>query len=247
MKLNNRVALITGAAGGIGEATARLFAKEGARVVVQDINSDGLAPVVEGITKEGGQATAVNGDITVKGECERIVKAALDAFGQVDILINNAGINRDSMVKKMSEDKWDAVLGVNLKGTFLMCQAVLETMSGAKYGRIVNTASIGALGNIGQANYSASKAGVIGLTSTLSLEFARSGISVNCVSPGATETQMTAGIPPEIKKAIQGKIPLRRFAEPEEIAKAHLFLASEEASYVTGQTLYVDGGISVGI
>jgi 3-oxoacyl-[acyl-carrier protein] reductase len=247
MRLEGRVALITGAAGGIGEATALLFAEEGAKIAVQDIDTEGSGRVVKAIEEKGGEALAVGGNVTVKADCEAAVKAAVDKFGKLDILVNNAGINRDSMVKKMTEDKWDAVIGVNLKGTFLMCQAALEPMSKAGYGRIVNTASIGALGNIGQANYSASKAGVIGMTNTMALEFARNKISVNCVSPGATETQMTAGIPEEIKKAIESKIPQRRFANPREIALAHLFLASEEASYITGQTLFVDGGISVGI
>jgi 3-oxoacyl-[acyl-carrier protein] reductase len=247
MKLADKVAIITGGGGGIGEATAALFAAEGARVVVQDVAVEAAQRVAQSIKDRGREAIGVGGDVTRKAECEAIVKAALDAFGRVDVLVNNAGVNRDSLVKKMTEEKWDLVIDVNLKGTFLMCQAVLGPMTEGGGGRIVNTASIGALGNIGQANYSASKAGVIGLTNTLSLELARAGIAVNCVSPGATETQMTAGIPDEIKKVIVGKIPLRRFADPLEIARAHLFLASNDASYITGQTLFVDGGISVGI
>jgi 3-oxoacyl-[acyl-carrier protein] reductase len=247
MRLKDKVALITGAGGGIGEATARLFAQEGARVVVQDVNIEGAKAVAEGIVSSGGEAISTGGNVTQKADCEAMIQAALDKFGALHIVINNAGVNRDSMVKKMSEEKWDRVLDVNLKGTFLVCQAALAPMSEGKYGRIVNTASIGALGNIGQANYAASKAGVIGLTRTLALEFARKGIAVNCVAPGATETQMTAGIPEEIKKALEGKIPQRRFAVAQEIASAHLFLASDEASYITGQTLFVDGGISVGI
>jgi 3-oxoacyl-[acyl-carrier protein] reductase len=176
-----------------------------------------------------------------------MVETTLEKFGQIDILINNAGINLDSLMRKLTEDKWDKVLAVNLKGTFLMCQAVQGPMTKAKYGRIVNTASVGALGNVGQANYSASKAGVIGLTNTLALEFARAGIAVNCVAPGATATPMTAKLPDDIRAAIEAKIPQRRFADPAEIAKVHLFFASDDASYVTGQTLFVDGGISVGI
>jgi NAD(P)-dependent dehydrogenase (short-subunit alcohol dehydrogenase family) len=245
--LNDKVAIITGGGGGIGEATALLFAENGAKVVVQDMVLEAAEKVAAAIADKGGEAVATGGNVTVKADCEAIVKTAVDSFGRVDVLINNAGVNRDSLVKKMSEDKWNLVIDVNLKGTFLMCQAVLGPMSEGGGGRIVNTASIGALGNIGQANYSASKAGVIGLTNTLALEFAKARISVNCVSPGATETQMTAGIPDEIKKAIEGKIPLRRFAAPAEIARAHLFLGSDAASYVTGQTLFVDGGISVGI
>jgi NAD(P)-dependent dehydrogenase (short-subunit alcohol dehydrogenase family) len=245
--LKDKVAIITGGGGGIGEATALLFAEHGAKIVVQDVAVDAAEKVAVAIADKGGQAVATGGNVTVKADCEAIVKTALDKFGRVDVLINNAGVNRDSLVKKMSEDKWDLVINVNLKGTFLMCQAAAGPMSETGGGRIVNTASIGALGNIGQANYAASKAGVIGLTNTLALEFAKAKIAVNCVSPGATETQMTAGIPDEIKKGIESKIPFRRFAAPVEIAKAHLFLGSDAASYVTGQTLFVDGGISVGI
>ncbi len=247
MRLEGKVALVTGGAGGIGEATALLFAKEGAKVAVQDLMADGCEKVVKAVADQGGEAIAVVGDVTSKADCEKMVATVVEKFGKVDILINNAGINRDSMVKKLSEEKWDQVINVNLKGTFLMCQAVLGPMSENGYGKIVNTASIGALGNMGQANYSASKAGVIGLTRTLSLEFAKPGIAVNCVSPGGTETQMTASMPEEIKKMFEKKIPMRRFAQPLEIAKAHLFFASEDSSYVTGQTLFVDGGISVGL
>ncbi len=247
MRLKDRVALITGAGGGIGEATALLFAQEGAKVAVQDLNAQGAEKVAAAIAETGAQAIAVAGDVTKKADCENVVKTTVEKLGKLDILINNAGINKDAIARKMTEEQWDAVLSVNLKGTFLMCQAALAPMSAAKYGRIINTASIGALGNIGQANYSASKAGVMGLTRTLALEFARYAITVNCVAPGATETQMTAGIPEDIRKLIEGKIPFRRFAKAAEIAQAHLFLSSEQASYITGQTLFVDGGISVGI
>jgi NAD(P)-dependent dehydrogenase (short-subunit alcohol dehydrogenase family) len=147
----------------------------------------------------------------------------------------------------MSDEKWDLVLDVNLKGTWLCCQLAALPMMEQKYGRIVNTSSIGALGNIGQANYAASKAGVIGLTKTLALEWSRFGIAVNCVAPGATKTRMTAGIPEKIMQSILSKIPARRLAEPEEIAAVHLFLAADEASYITGQVIFADGGASVGI
>ena len=247
MRLENRVALITGAGGGICEATALRFAAEGAQVVAQDLFVEGAEQTAAAIVERGGTAHAIGGDVTAKSDCEAMVETALEQYSRVDILINNAGINLDSLVRKLTEDKWDKVLAVNLKGTFLMCQAVQGPMTKAKYGKIVNTASVGALGNIGQANYSASKAGVIGLTNTLALEFARAGITVNCVAPGATETPMTAKLPEEIKKAIESKIPQRRFAAPAEIAEAHLFFASDAASYVTGQTLFVDGGISVGL
>lgn len=247
MRLKDKVALITGAGGGIGEATALLFAAEGAKVGVQDVNVAGAEKVVKAIKEKDGHAVAIAGDITKKANCESIVQSVISEFGKIDILINNAGVNKDSLVKKMTEEQWDAVLNVNLKGTFLMCQAVFDPMSQANGGKIVNTSSIGALGNVGQANYSASKAGVMGLTRTLALEFARSTINVNCVAPGATETKMTAGIPEDIRKFIEGKIPFRRFAKPAEIAAVHLFLASDDANYITGQTIFADGGISVGI
>jgi NAD(P)-dependent dehydrogenase (short-subunit alcohol dehydrogenase family) len=247
MRLKDRAALITGAGGGIGEATAYLFAQEGAKVGVQDVNVEAAEKVVAAVKEKGGKAVAIAGDVTKKVNCESMVQSVVSEFGRLDILVNNAGINKDALVRKMTEEQWDDVLRVNLKGTFLMCQAAYEPMSKNSYGRIVNTASIGALGNVGQANYSASKAGVMGLTRTLALEFAKAGICVNCVSPGATDTKMTAGIPDDIRKFIEGKIPFRRFAKPEEIAYMHLFLASDEASYITGQTIFVDGGISVGI
>jgi 3-oxoacyl-[acyl-carrier protein] reductase len=178
----------------------------------------------------------------------------VDNYGSLDILINNAGITRDGLttrikdgeVKLMSDDKWDAVIDINLKGTWLCSQIAAVPMMNKKYGKIVNTSSIGALGNIGQANYAASKAGVIGLTKTLALEWARYNIAVNCVSPGATKTRMTESIPEKVLEIFYSKIPYKRLAEPEEIAAAHLFFASDEASFITGQILFVDGGMSIG-
>ncbi|MEM2870581.1 MAG: 3-oxoacyl-ACP reductase FabG [Thermoplasmata archaeon] len=247
MRLKDRVAIVTGGASGIGEATCVRFAQEGARVVVADIDLAGAEMVCAKIKEAGGRAVAARVDVRSAADAKAMVEAALKEFGQLDILINNAGINRDAMAKKMTEEQWDTVVDVNLKGTFLCSQAAAVPMMERRYGRIVNTSSIGALGNIGQANYSASKAGVIGLTRTLALEFARYGITVNCVAPGATKTRMTAGIPPDIASKFIESIPLKRFAEPSEIASAHLFLASDEASYITGQVLFVDGGISVGL
>ena len=246
MRLKDKVALITGAAGGIGEATARRFAAEGARVAVNDANAAGAEKVAQQIQGAGGQATAVPGDVTRRAEVEAMVGRVMAAWGRVDILVNNAGIYRDAMAAKMTEEQWDQVLGVNLKGSFLCAQAVLPGMRERGWGRVVNTSSIGALGNIGQANYAASKAGVIGLTKTLALEYAKYGVTVNCVAPGATMTAMVAGIPDNIRAKIIEKIPMARIASPEEIANAHCFLASEEASFITGQVLFVDGGMSVG-
>ena len=247
MRLKNKVALITGSGSGIGEATVLKFSEEGAKVVINDINKDNANKLAEKLKAKGCEVLVCIADVCNKSDVEKMIKQVLDKFGRLDILVNNAGINRDSFVKKMSEEQWDRVIDINLKGTFLCAQAALVPMMEQMSGRIINTASIGALGNIGQANYSASKAGVIGLTKTLALEGARYNINVNCVSPGATNTAMTAGMPPEIAENVKKKIPLRRFAEPKEIADMHLFLASEESSYITGQVIFVDGGISVGI
>ncbi|MBI3029219.1 MAG: 3-oxoacyl-ACP reductase FabG [Candidatus Rokubacteria bacterium] len=247
MRLQGKVALITGAAGGIGEATARRFAREGASVAVNDANAAGAKKVAEEIQAGGAKALALAGDVTQKAQVEEMVRQVIGAWGRVDVLINNAGINRDAMAAKMTEEQWDQVLDVNLKGTFLCAQAVLPGMRERGWGRVINTSSIGSLGNIGQANYSASKAGVIGLTKTLALEYAKYGVTVNCVAPGATMTAMLAGVPDKIKEGIIAKIPMGRIAGPDEIANVHCFLASDEAGFVTGQVLFVDGGMSVGI
>ena len=246
MRLKNKVALITGGGSGIGEATVLKFSEEGAKVVINDVNKDNANKLAEKLKAKGCEALVCIADVCKKSDVEKMIKQIIDKFGRLDILVNNAGINRDSFAKKMSEEQWDKVIDVNLKGTFLCAQAALVPMMEQKSGKIINTASIGALGNLGQANYSASKAGVIGLTKTLALEGARYNINVNCVSPGATNTAMTAGMPPEIAQKVKEKIPLRRFAEPNDIAEMHLFLASEKSSYITGQVIFVDGGISVG-
>jgi NAD(P)-dependent dehydrogenase (short-subunit alcohol dehydrogenase family) len=223
------------------------FVQEGAKVVVADMDMTGAQKVADAITSKGGQAVPFKVDVRVASEVTNMVGTSLKSFGTLDIIVNNAGINRDAIAKRMTEEQWNIVLDVNLKGTFLCCQAASVPMMEKKYGRIINTSSIGSLGNIGQANYSASKAGVIGLTKTLALELAKYNINVNCVAPGATNTQMTAGIPPDIAAKFKEGIPVKRFAEPAEIAAAHVFFASEEASYITGQVLFVDGGISLGI
>jgi 3-oxoacyl-[acyl-carrier protein] reductase len=255
MKLQDKVAWITGAGSGIGRATAQRFGAEGARLFLTDIETAGLEEAAAALQSAGVAVAVAKGDVSRREDVARMVDQALQVFGQLDVLINNAGINRDALAVKMKDgevqmlgdDRWDPVLDVNLKGTFLCAQAAAVPMMRQKYGRIVNTSSIGALGNVGQANYSASKAGIIGLTKTLALEWARFNIHVNCVAPGATETRMTAGIPDNLRQALVEKIPLRRLAQPEEIAAAHLFLASDDAGYITGQVLFVDGGISVGV
>jgi len=247
MALTGRVALITGGGSGIGEATVRRFAREGAVVVVNDVDIELARPVVAELQRGGGRALAVGADVTKRGEVEAMVRHVVDELGHLDILVNNAGINRDAMSHKMTEEQWDLVLAVNLKGTFLCAQAVLPRMRERGWGRVINTSSIGSLGNIGQANYAASKAGVIGLTRTLALEYAKYGVTVNCVAPGPVMTRMLAGVPEALRERILAHVPAGRIADPAEIAAVHAFLASDDAAYITGQVLFVDGGASVGI
>lgn len=254
MRFSDKVALVTGGGSGIGRATALRFAQEGAQVVASDVDESAAQETVDAIKGAGGAAVTVIGNVAERADAARMVNAALDAFGRLDILINNAGITRDALsvrvkdgeVKMMSDEQWDAVIAVNLKGTFLCAQAAALPMMKQKFGRIVNTASVGALGNIGQANYSASKAGVIGLTKTLALEFARHKITVNAVAPGGVKTRMTAAIPEKLMGELVQRIPLQRMAEPEEIAAVHAFLASDEAAYITGQVIWIDGGLTLG-
>lgn len=246
MRFQDKVVIITGAGSGIGRATALRFASEGAVVVVADVAMAAAEETSKEIAHANGRSQPQEIDVSNRTAVEQMVAKVRSSLGRIDVLINNAGIARDATAKKLSEPDWDLVLAVNLKGTFLCCQAVIPAMTEQGGGRIVNTASIAVLGNFGQANYAASKAGVIGLTRTLALELARANITVNCVAPGATNTPMVAKIPDAHREALLQRIPLRRLAAAEEIAALHTFLASDDASYITGQVIFCDGGASVG-
>ncbi|MBI5035260.1 MAG: 3-oxoacyl-ACP reductase FabG [Chloroflexi bacterium] len=258
MRLENKIAIVTGGASGIGRATVLKLASEGAKVAIADVVSqqEAACKVVDEVQAAGGAAIALAANVASRSDVEAMVDAVLKQFGRLDILVANAGITRDAFtirktkegeIKKMSDDQWDAVLNVNLKGTWLCCQAAALPMVEQKSGKMSLTASFGIRGNMGQANYAASKAGIVGLTRTLALEFARFNVNVNCVAPGATKTPMTSTIPAELVAKLSEKIPLKRFAEPEEIANVHLFLVSNEASYITGQCIFVDGGNTLGV
>lgn len=253
MLLENKVAMITGASGGIGRATAIRFAKEGAKVVIVDVSEEGLSETLVAIQKNGGEAISQIVNVTDRDQVQNAIDVAVKKYGKLDILVNNAGITRDGITarikdgepKLMSDEKWDAVIEVNLKGTFICAQLAAIEMIKQGSGKIVNTSSVSALGNFGQANYAASKAGVIGLTKTLAIELARYHINVNCIAPGAVATQMTAEIPEKGKEMLMKEIPFGRMADPDEIASVHLFLCSDLSSYITGQAIFVDGGLKL--
>ncbi len=244
MKLSGKVALVTGAAQGIGRAIALLLARNGADIVVSDINLEKAEETAKEIRAIGPNAISVKVDVANLSDVERMVEGILEKLAKIDILVNNAGITRDKLVLRMTEEDWDAVLGVNLKGTFNCTKAVLRHMAKQRSGKIVNIASVvGEMGNAGQANYSASKAGVIGLTKTVAREYAQRGINVNAIAPGYIETPMTDALPEKAKEELRRLIPMERLGKPEDVAEAVLFLVSEESSYVTGQVLNVNGGI----
>jgi 3-oxoacyl-[acyl-carrier protein] reductase len=244
LKLAGRVALVTGAAQGIGKAVALLLARNGADIVVSDINLEKAEDTAKEIQSIGRKALAVKGDVANWSDVERMVEGILEKFAKIDILVNNAGITRDKLILRMTEEDWDAVLDVNLKGTFHCTKAVVRHMAKQRSGKIVNIASVvGEMGNAGQANYSASKAGVIGLTKTIAREFAQRGININAIAPGYIETPMTEALPEKAKEELKKLIPMERLGKPEDVAEAVLFLVSEESSYITGQVLNVNGGI----
>lgn len=243
MRLEGKVAIITGAGSGIGRATSIKFAQEGAKVVAVDVNVDGINETVKEIEQIGGVARGYKMDVTNRSEIEEVVEKTVKEFGKLDVLVNNAGITKDSTLKKMTEEQWDAVININLKGVFNCGQIAALQMIEQKSGVILNAASVVALyGNFGQTNYAAAKFGVVGMTKTWAKELGRKGIRVNAVAPGFIRTPMTAGMPENVLKGMEESTPLGRLGEAEEIANAYAFLASEEASYITGTVLSVDGG-----
>ncbi|MET3728773.1 3-oxoacyl-[acyl-carrier protein] reductase [Fictibacillus halophilus] len=243
--LNEKSVLVTGASRGIGRAIALYFAKNGAKVAVNYSGSEEKAnEVVNEIKENGGTAFAIKADISSSEDVTNMVKTVVDEFGSLDVLVNNAGITRDNLLMRMKEEDWDAVINTNLKGVFLTTKAVTRQMMKQRKGRIINIASIvGVSGNAGQANYVAAKAGVIGLTKTAAKELSSRGITVNAIAPGFIETDMTGKLEEGIKSEMLRGIPLARFGQPEDIASAAAFLASDASSYITGQTLHVDGGM----
>ncbi|OGR51061.1 MAG: 3-oxoacyl-[acyl-carrier-protein] reductase [Elusimicrobia bacterium GWA2_62_23] len=244
-RLEGKAAIVTGAARGIGLEIAMAFAAEGASVAVADLDGADSTAAAEAITARTGAKTLGLGlDVSKEADCDRAIEDTAKAFGKVDILVNNAGITKDNLVLRMKAEDFDSVISVNLKGSFLMAKAASRLMLKARTGRIINISSVvGQSGQAGQANYSASKAGLIGLTKSLAREFAPRQVLVNAVAPGFIRTRMTEGLKDEAKAKISEMIPLGRMGEPGEVAKAALFLAGEDSAYITGQVLAVNGGL----
>lgn len=245
MNLTGKVALVTGASRGIGQATAIELAKAGADIVVNFIGNEAVAQeTVEAIEALGRKVIKIKADVGNAEEVQAMVDEAVATFGHIDILVNNAGITRDGLLIRMKDSDWDDVLNINLKGVYLVSKAVAKIMVKQRSGRIINMTSVsGVTGNVGQANYAAAKAGVIGFTKTCAKELAARGITVNAVAPGFIETAMTDVLPEKIKEGIAATVPFGRMGQPEEIASVVTFLASDFASYITGQVLNVDGGM----
>ncbi len=244
MSLQGKVAIVTGGAQGIGRAIAEGLAEDGADIVVADLDPARSEDAVATIQKLGRRALSVKVNVADWNDAKAMSDQVMKEWGRIDILVNNAGITRDGLLLRMKEEDWNLVLQVNLNGTFHCTKAVLLPMTKQRFGRIVNIASIvGAMGNVGQANYSASKAAVMGFTKTVAREYASRAVTVNAVAPGFIDTAMTQGLPPEVKDALQKQIPLGRLGLPSDIAAAVRFLVSDAASYITGQVLHVNGGM----
>ena len=246
MRLNNKVAIITGAGQGIGLATAVKFAQEGAKVAVCDINEEAAFGAVRNITNAGGQAIAFRVDVTDNESIGRMVEAVMAKWGRIDTLVNNAGIVQDAQLKKMTDEQFERVVDVNLKGVYYCTKAVVDIMLEQGSGCILNASSIvGLYGNFGQTNYAASKFGVIGMVKTWARELGRKGIRANAVCPGFIETPILKSMPEKVIKMMEDKVPLGRLGRPEEIANTYAWLASDEASYVNGAVIEVSGGVTI--
>jgi len=240
----DKVAIITGASRGIGRSIALALAAEGARIVAFDLDMVETEKVVSEITALGVDALAVQGNVTVAADTERLIDAAMEKYGRVDILVNNAGITRDGLLMRMKDEEWDAVLNVNLKGAFLCSRAASKIMAKQRYGRIINIASVvGQMGNAGQANYCASKAGLMGLTKSNARELAKRNVTVNAVAPGFIATAMTDALSEKTRQELAAQIPLERLGTAEDIANVVVFLAAERSGYITGQVIGVNGGM----
>jgi 3-oxoacyl-[acyl-carrier protein] reductase len=247
MKLKDKVAIITGSSRGIGATTAIKLAEEGANIVINypfPAEKDNASRVVKQIEEMGRKVIMIEADVSKLAEAEKMVKTVLENFERIDILVNNAGITRDNLVLRMKEEEWDMVMNVNLKGVFNCTKAVIKTMMKQREGKIINLASVvGIMGNAGQANYSASKAGVIGFTKSIAKEVSARGITANAVAPGFIESHMTDNLPENVKKQMLAAIPLKRFGNQQDVANLICFLASPEADYINGQVINVDGGM----
>ena len=244
---DGRVALVTGGGRGIGRAVAVRLGNEGANVAISYRSNDAAAEeAAEEVRAAGVRCEVFKGDVASPEDVEALFKGVIEAFGQIDILVNNAGVTRDNLMMRMKEEEFDDVLRTNLKGTYLCTRAALRPMIRARWGRIVNVSSVvGLVGNAGQANYAASKAGIIGFTKSVAREVAQRGITANVVAPGYVETELTGSLPENVKDQIKGQVPAGRFGEAEEVAEVVAFLAGEGAGYVTGQTVAVDGGMTM--
>ncbi len=245
MRLSGRTAVVTGSTRGIGRAIAEKLAQEGAVVIVSGRSQEQADQVAADIEAAGGKAIGVAADVADPESAEALIKAAIDKTGRIDILVNNAGITRDNLFMRMKQDEWNAVLDVNLNGVYNCTRAAVRPMMKQRFGRIINVSSIvGLMGNVGQTNYAASKAAVIGFSKSLARELASRNITVNVVAPGYIRSDMTDVLSDEIKEKLMEQIPMGRVGEPDEVAHAVLFLADDASSYITGQTLVVDGGMS---
>jgi 3-oxoacyl-[acyl-carrier protein] reductase len=246
MRLMDKVAIITGSARGIGQATALKFAAEGARVVVCDLDLNAVDEVVAQIAAAGGKATGFMVNVTDKASIAQMVQGVMDKYGRIDVLVNNAGIVDDALFRKMTDEQFERVIDINLKGTYNCARAVVDVMLAQNSGVILNASSVvGIYGNFGQSNYAASKFGVIGLAKTWARELGRKGIRANAVCPGFVETTILKSIPEKVMQSMVERVPLGRLARPEEIANTYAFLASDEASYINGAVIEVSGGMTV--